>query len=358
MSPCLDKAEHKGQTQGEAKAIQVPFGTTDRVLPQAFSHVAKVRHVQVDAGYRIIGEGAWRSCQHLQIVHLDSTVISLQTRTFSRCYALRTVLAPGCKQFGAHAFEECCSLIQIGTHNDATNELAPQAELMPRAFEKCTSLRHLELEKSAYNPARLTRVLPECCFLEAGLTSLTLPPDFTWIGPAACERCLQLQLVDLSCTGITEIMGCAFAHCKHLRSLRLPNKLRIIEQEAFLKCTSLTEVSSPPTLLYIARRAFAGCTQLNQFQRVGKCMTWRGTYTRANAFLRCDNLDMPQWVRWLPRNRKDEDQWADDSFAVLNWGYKVRAANSHVSLSAGTCVLALFMAEATSLEHPHGRAAH
>ena len=105
--------------QGEAKAMRVPFHTTDRVLPQAFSHVAKVRHVQVDAGYRIIGEGAWRNCQHLQIVHLGSTVISLQTRVFCRCFALRKVLAPGCKQFGAQVFEECCSL------------MAPQAELMP-----------------------------------------------------------------------------------------------------------------------------------------------------------------------------------------------------------------------------------
>ena len=104
----------------------------------------------------------------------------------------------------------------------------------------------------------------------------------------------------------------------HLQYLRLPHKLRRIEQEAFLKCTSLTEVSVPPTLLYIARRAFAGCTQLYQFQRVGKRRAWRGTYSRANAFLKCDNLDMPMWVRWLPRNRKDEDQWADDSFAVLN----------------------------------------
>ena len=29
-------------------------------------------------------------------------------------------------------------------------------------------------------------------------------------------------------------------------------------------------------------------------------------------------LNMPQWVRWLPRNRKDEDKWADDPFEVLN----------------------------------------
>ena len=189
---------------------------------------------------------------------------------------------------------------------------------MPRAFHKCTALRQLNLELAEFNPHRLTRCLPECCFLEAGLTSLTLPPDFTWIGPAACERCLQLQLVDLSQTEITEIMNCAFAHCKHLSTLRLPNKLRMTQQEAFLKCASLTEVNVPPTLLYIARRAFAGCTQLYRFQREGKSVTWRGTYSRENAFLRCDNLDMPKWVRWLPRNEKDEDQWADDSFAVLN----------------------------------------
>ena len=87
--------------------------------------------------------------------------------------------------------------MQIGISDDAANQLAPQAELMPRAFEKCTALRQLDLEKSEYNPTNLKRCLPECCFLEAGLTSLTLPPDFTWIGPAACERCLQLQLVDL-----------------------------------------------------------------------------------------------------------------------------------------------------------------
>ena len=318
VSPCLVVGEHKGQIQGEAKALRVPFYYIDRVFPQAFSYVAKVRHIQVDAGYRIIGECSWHHCQHLQIVHLASTVISLQTRAFYRCYALRRVLAPGCKEFGTQVFAECCSLLQVGLRNDTTNQLAPQAELRPRAFHRCTALRQLDFELLEYNANSVTRALPECCFLEAGLTSLILPSDFTWIGPAACERCLQLVQVDLSQTEITEIMNCAFAHCQHLQRLKLPNKLRKIQQEAFLKCAALTEVSVPPALLYIARRAFAGCTQLNRFQRTGKRMTWRGTYSRANAFLRCDNLDMPKWVRWIPRNPKDEDQWADDSFRVLN----------------------------------------
>ena len=72
-------------------------------------------------------------------------------------------------------------------------------------------------------------------------------------------------------------------------------------------------------------------------------MTCRGTYSRANAFLRCDDLDMPKWVRWIRRNPKDEDQWADDSFGVLNQGH----TELHVvtlllpCLSAGARVLAL-----------------
>ena len=86
--------------------------------------------MQVDAGYRIIGECAWHHSQHLQIVHPDDTVHSLQMRVFSRCYALRRVFAPGCRELGAQVFEECVALLQVGMNNDIVNQLAPQqAEL-------------------------------------------------------------------------------------------------------------------------------------------------------------------------------------------------------------------------------------
>ena len=190
VSPCLVVAEHKGQMQGEAKALRVPFYYIDRVFPQAFSYVAKVRHIQVDAGYRIIGECSWHHCQHLQIVHLASTAISLQTRAFYRCYALRRVLAPGCKEFGTQVFAECCSLLQVGLRNDTTNQLAPQAELRPRAFHKCTALRQLDFGLLEHNASSVTRVLPECCFLEAGLTSLIFALRFYWGGPLWRDRFL------------------------------------------------------------------------------------------------------------------------------------------------------------------------
>ena len=89
-----------------------------------------------------------------------------------------------------------------------------------------------------------------------------------------------------------------------------PEIYGIIEQEAFLKCTSLQEVCIPPSLLHIARRAFAGRTQLRAVRKKGKSQTWRGTHARLNAFDKCEQLDKPQWLRFLPPNV--EDQWRED----------------------------------------------
>ena len=272
-----------GQLKSRVKAIRVRSNSTGRVLPHAFSHITDVRRVQVEAGIRIIGEAAWQSCLRLQVVQLPSTVVCLQDGVFRRSYALRTVLAPGCKQFGIRVFEERCSLVQIGVNSDATNQLAPQAQFRPRAFEKCTALRQISFEKAEYDPANLTRCLPECCFLEAGIVSLYLPSDFTWIGPAACEHCARLQLVDLSRTDISEILGPTFAHCSQLLQLSHAKKLRRIGREGFLKCTSLRGVHTPPALLYIAQRAFAGRTQLCQFHKAETRTTWRGPYAETNA---------------------------------------------------------------------------
>ena len=181
---------------GEAKAIRVPFGATDRILPQAFSFHTEVRHVQVEAGIRIVGEAAWRSCQRLQVVHLPDTVVCLRHGVFRRCYLLRAVMAPGRRQFGIKVFEACCSLTQIGATQHPSNQLAPQAQFRPRAFEKCTALRHLNIKKTEYDPTNPNRCLPACCFLEAGIVSLSLPPVLIGLG-------LQPVHVASSCRSLT-----------------------------------------------------------------------------------------------------------------------------------------------------------
>ena len=91
-----------------------------------------------------------------------------------------------------------------------------------------------------------------------------------------------------------------------VQQLRLSRNLRMIEQEAFFQCASLQEVCTRSSLLYTARRAFAGCAQLRTFCKTGKSTTWRGTYARINAFEKCEQLDKPKWLRFLPPNAKDQ----------------------------------------------------
>ena len=187
-------------------------------------------------------------------------------------------------------FEECYSLAQIGDQSATVNQLAPQAQFRPRAFEKCSALQQLNFERTEYDPTNLNRDLPEGCFFEAGIESLFLSADFNWMGPAACEHCKRLRSVDISQTKISEILGGTFAHCSQLQQLRLAKAVRRIGRDALLNCTSLGELRTPPTLLYIDKRAFAGCIQLRMLIRVGSKATWRGTYAEHDAFESCNQL--------------------------------------------------------------------
>ena len=178
---CFNQVEHKGQLKNRAKAIRVPPVRTGRALPHAFTHTIDVRHVQVDAGIHTIGEAAWQHCARLQIVQLPSTVVCLQDGAFRRNYVLRTVTAPGCKYFGLWVFEECYSLAQVGDQSTTVNQLAPQAQFRPRAFEKYSTLQELNFERTEYDPTNLHRYIPEGCFFEAGIESLYLPADVNWM---------------------------------------------------------------------------------------------------------------------------------------------------------------------------------
>ena len=139
-------------------------------------------------------------------MHLPSSLLCLQEGAFRCCYVLHTVTAPGCIDFGCWAFEECHALAWVGDPGQRSNQLAPQARLKVRAFEKCRTLRTIGLQRTKYNPRDPHRVIPEGCFL-----GTDLPADFNWIGPAAFEHCTRLQTVDISRTGIQELVGNAFA---------------------------------------------------------------------------------------------------------------------------------------------------
>ena len=88
-------------------------------------------------------------------------------------------LAPGCKHFGHSVFADCCSMSQVGVEEDATNSLAPQAQVSSHAFESCRALLQINFENTEANPWNCTRYIPVECFLGSGIVQMELPADST-----------------------------------------------------------------------------------------------------------------------------------------------------------------------------------
>ena len=125
----------------------------------------------------------------------------------------------------------------------------------PNAFFNCTGLTSLVL------PAGLTTIGPSAFRGCTGLTSLVLPAGGATIGQSAFRGCAGLISLVLP-AGITTIEPDAFFNCTGLTSLVLPAGLTTIGPSAFEDCCGLTSLVLPVTVATIGPYAFRGCTGL------------------------------------------------------------------------------------------------
>lgn len=86
---------------------------------------------------------------------------------------------------------------------------------------------------------------------------------------------------------VSHIGAAAFLKCKGLKTLRLPNNLRIICEEAFCNCTELEEIRVPEGVEIIEDRAFNWCTAL-------KCVYLPASLKimDADVFYGCENVTL------------------------------------------------------------------
>ena len=270
----------------------------------AFAGVPRLRHVSVESGIRLIGPEAWHSCRQLRIVKLPSTVVSISDNAFRSCKLLNSVTAPGCREFGYKAFDECCSLQWVHTTEGIANRFSSCTKFGHYLFRGCINLAEFTLQESP-SPSELpsqptARELALGCLSSTGIATLTLPQGFKAIGAHACDNCHLLKNVDLSNTQIEEIQEFTFVHCTSLKEVRLPKTLHTIRVKAFMNCAALPELAIPPSLKYIASRAFLDCTAFKRLVKLPGRHKWRGVYAEENAFAICPDMRWPPWLHMIP----------------------------------------------------------
>jgi hypothetical protein len=93
------------------------------------------------------------------------------------------------------------------------------------------------------------------------LTSITIPNSVTSIGSWAFSGCSSLTAITIP-DSVTSIGDVAFEGCSRLTAITIPESVTSIGDEAFSICSSLTSITIPEGVISIGDKAFAGCRSL------------------------------------------------------------------------------------------------
>ena len=319
LEPCRDELKRSpdGKTLerylGGSERPRIPEGI-EEIGPRAIVTPA-ARRVVVPEGVKQISAQAFIGCGRLEELELPDTLERILPGAFLGCSSLREVsLPPLLAEVPEDAFAGCVSLERVTFRGNSVQDIMPRAfedcvsltqvdwptsvkRLWPRAFANCTSLDleipasvELVTEGSAYGGCNSVRVHPDnkyysfrdgCLLSRDGKTLYNVSPsvaigDFrvpdgvqktaSSIWPKASLQKAFQDAADATSLGAArngEPCGkLAFAGCRYLVSVELPDGMRRIGESAFEGCSSLARIGIPDSVNRIGANAFKGCSSL------------------------------------------------------------------------------------------------
>lgn len=253
------------------------------VAELAFANCENLQEIVLPNSITTIGQGAFNSCRSLQSVTLPAGITKIPHNMFSECSNLRSLVIPeGVTEIEYDAFVRCYKLASVSLpstltkiggsafYNSGIESITiPEGvtTLYGSTFYNCDSLTTVKLPASL---ARITKryndenndtgYLPfaNCDRIEVfdvSKAQLSEIPDdaFGW---------LKIRTLDLSAATVTAIPSGMCQQCDSLRSVKLPEGIKSIGDNAFLSCDSLEMNALPDGIETIGRQAFAYCANL------------------------------------------------------------------------------------------------
>ena len=203
---------------------------------------------------------------HLPLLQAVVTVVlpaglrDIGDHAFEKCTSLREIeLNEGIESIGAGAFVGCTSIARICIPSTVS-------KIGARAFNECTSL--IELQLCEGHLREIDQSFQGCTSLER----ITFPSTLHNIWGGSFDRCITLKELHL-CEGIKRI-DVAFQGCTLLATIHIPSSLELIGTDVrirrdgapFANCTAITNLVIPATVDTVGLKAFNGCTSLENVQ--------------------------------------------------------------------------------------------
>ncbi len=207
-----------------------------------------------------IGSYAFSGCSELTSVTIPDSVTSIGDYAFAYCNGLTSITIPdSVTSIGDYAFYSCNSLTSTFFVGDINKwvEISGLGALM-------NSSRTLYINGEVPTTIELTTAtkITNYAFADCkGLTTITIPNSVTSIGSSAFWGCSGLTSVTIP-DSVTSIGSSAFSGCSGLTSVTIPDSVTSIGSSAFWGCSGLTSITIPDSVTSIGSSAFEYCYRL------------------------------------------------------------------------------------------------
>ena len=210
----------------QLKQIVIP-DTVVEIEGYAFSDT-ELTEVRLPDSIKIIGSGAFNSCDELRSIHLGDGLTELGYSVFSDCSSLSAVEIPqNVRSIGTGVFNDCGSLMEIGV--------------------------------SEKNPFF---AVENNCLIEKDTAKLIAYPGG-----------LKTGVLDIP-EGVVTVGENAFKG-SDIQAVHLPESMRILEGFAFYDIPTLTSVQANNGLMYVGSYCFSGCYELKELT-IPRSVGWIG----------------------------------------------------------------------------------
>ncbi len=275
------------------------------IAPRAFYNCTALAYAYINSNLTVVGEDAFGKCVSLTDIMFDEKVTVVNQSIFDSCDSLKSVCyrcnVPDADNVYLHA---PVGLISYYPAGNASWEAAVAdgqwqgrtAAALEFDFERGDFIYRV----STVDGSTGTAFLRACKKDVTG--NITVPSTvenqgiiytINKIGTGAFASCKKLTGVVIP-NEITEIEFSAFSSCDVLSQVTLPDSLTILAASAFRNCGCLTNIVVPPLVTEIKGELFQGCANLLDVKLEGN-VTVIGT----NAFCGCSKLpgiDLPESV--------------------------------------------------------------
>lgn len=279
-------------------SIMIP-GSVKRIMEMTFNDCNNLTCVTIQNGVKDIKNGAFSGCGSITNIVIPKSVKSIGSHSLEDHYWLTSVGTDSMmKLMHGYAFAGCCGLTNITIPKNVRNigyaAFAGCSKLtdvfyidgikltnIPNwMFDGCYSLARINIPSSV-------KCIGAHAFAGCDITHIIIPKSVNSIGGGIFYGSNIKEVSFENGIRLMNIPRNAFEFCRRLESIKIPNGVTKIEDEAFFGCHSLASIEIPNSVTSIGNAAFEFCEKLIQIEDgVEYVDKWAVGYNRKKTSIR------------------------------------------------------------------------